>query len=111
MYTLTLNDGTSIGNLAFKHSCLVSKELLTAAMFRGKLSPVKVEGTSGPDEDPKEYDYNGLIGEHEHMEVVYIREQDGGYALMLRDIPRDEYERALMASQIEYVAMMADIEL
>lgn len=111
MYTITLSDGTLIEGLQLRDNILWSVKELTRDMFAGKLNGVKITQSVADGED--DYDYDGLTGEHAHMDVVYIRHYavEGRYALALRDVPEREYLDAKRDGDIEYLAMMMGVEL
>ncbi len=65
-----------------------------------------------------EVDTEGLIGEHDHMELVqiahYTQASHGladGWYFVLRDMPRDKLEALQTRGDIDYMAMMLDVEL
>ena len=89
----------------------VSKTEITADTFRGKLSKVVISGDA-------EADDAGLIGTHEHMELVQIAHYtqavhgcDDGYYFVLRDIPAAELEKLTMQGNIDYIAMMTGVTI
>ena len=89
-FTVTLADGTQLGDLELNGNNFISKTKVTEDTFRGKLSKVTITGDAEADEA-------GLIGEHEHMELVqiahYTQATHGlpdGYYFVLRDIPAAE---------------------
>ena len=48
---------------------------------------------------------------HEHMELVQVMPVGEEYWFVLRDLTDDELEKIKMQSDIEYVAMMAGVEI
>ena len=108
MYEMTLNDGTKISGLKLVNNTLRRTEALTAEMFRGKLSPVTITGTSAEGEDE---DWGEVSGTHDCMEVCYIKQIDGQYALALADVDPVRLERERTEAKIEYIAMMTGVEL
>ncbi len=105
-FTITLADGTQLGGLAMNGNNFVSKTELTPATFAGKLSKVVIEGDADADEA-------GLIGTHEHMELVQVAHytqaihglEDGWY-FTLRDIPADEQEKRQLRADVDYALML-----
>lgn len=84
----------------------VSKKEVTAETFRGKLGRVVIEGDAEADEA-------GLIGTHEHMELVqvahYTQATHGladGYYFALRDIPAEEQEKRQLRADVDYAIML-----
>lgn len=97
-YKITLADGAVIDNLKLNGNNFISKTRIAAEMFLDNCSPVIV--SDGENNDV-----------HENVELVRLSEMNGEYWFVLRDIPADELEKIKMQSDIEYVAMMAGIEL
>lgn len=108
MYTIKLNDGTTIDGLTLERNIFWRTEEITPAMLRGKLSPVTI--TRGADDDASE-DWAGMNGYHEHMRLCYCRPENGKYAIALSDIPDDEFRNAVRDANIEYIAMMTGVDL
>ena len=89
----------------------MSKSEVNEATFTGKLGHVTITGDA-------EADAAGLIGEHDHMELVQIAHytkathgiEDGWY-FVLREIPAAEIEATKIKGDIAYLSMMSGIEL
>lgn len=97
-YKITLADGTMIENLKLNGNNYISETPVNPAIFAGNCSPVVIS--------------DGTFAEtHDNMELVQLTESDGFYWFILRDIPEEELAKIKMQSDIEYVAMMAGIEL
>ena len=84
----------------------VSKTEITADTFRGKLSKVVISGDAEADEA-------GLIGTHEHMELVQIAHYtqavhgcEDGYYFVLRDIPTNEMEKRQLRADVDFALML-----
>ena len=97
--------------MALNGNNFVSKTEVTAETFRGKLGRVVITGDA-------EADDAGLIGTHEHMELVQVEHYtqavhgcEYGYYFVLRDIPAAELEKLQNRADLEYVAMMAGVTL
>ena len=106
MYKMTLNDGTEITGLKMINNTLRRTEEMTAEMFRGKLSPVTITGERGEGEDE---DWGGIAGTHEAMEVCYVKQIDGDYALALADpavIDPDKWERKKLRADVDFALML-----
>ena len=103
-FTIALADGTSIGGLGLNGHNFVSQSEVTPEMFAGKLGHVTITG-------PEDADAAGLLGEHEHMELIQIAHYDDGWYFVLRDIPAEKLEKLKLRGDIAYIAMMAGIEL
>ena len=104
MHTLILKDGTRIEGLDFQRNIFWSDTELKPEMFRGKMNPITITSSEPNDEDE-------ILGVHAHMEVCYIKEIDGKYALALGDIPDETWDNARRDANIAYIAMMTNIEL
>lgn len=98
IYRITLADGTVIDNLSLNGNNFISSEVIDASIFEANCSPVVIH--DGVSDDT-----------HEHMELVQVNVVDGNSWIVLRDISRKELEEAKMKSDIEYIAMMCDVEL
>lgn len=97
-YKVTLADGTIIDNLKLNGNNYISKTPIDATMFAENCSPVSI--TDGINEEV-----------HSSMELVQITENAGEYWFVLRDFSSDELAQMKMRSDIEYIAMMAGVEL
>lgn len=102
-WKITLADGTKLENLGLNGNNFISDTKLTEDDFEGKLLNVKIEGKT---EDGQE-----IIEEHNHMELIQIVQYDDGYYFALRDLTEEELEKMKMQSDIEYLAMMSDVDL
>ncbi|MCI9000067.1 MAG: hypothetical protein HFJ26_03880 [Clostridia bacterium] len=102
LWKITLSDGTKIENLRLNGNNYISEAKLTEDDFKGKLSKVTIEGSEDGQEIKKEY---------EHMELVQIVHYEDGYYFILRELSAAELKEIKMQSDIEYLAMMTDIDL
>lgn len=98
IYVITLADGTEIGNLGLNGNNFISKTPIDAMIFEGNCSPVII--SDGENEEV-----------HDHMELVQITPVEEDYWFVLRDISTEELDKIKMQSDIEYVAMMAGVEI
>lgn len=101
-WKITLSDGTQFKNLRLNGNNFVSEKEITKDDFKGKLSKVTIEGIENGQEVVKEY---------ERMELVQIAHYEDGYYFVLREIPQEELDKLKMQSDIEYLAMMSDIDM
>lgn len=99
IYKVTLADGTVIDGLKMNGNNFISLSPVDAAVFRGNCSLVVIN--------------DGETDEtHENMDLVQVTKNDAGeYWFVLRDISKKELAQIQMQSDIEYVAMMAGVEL
>ena len=103
MYTITLNDGSKIEGLTFERNIFFSSSMIDASKLRGKLAPVTITSDNE--------DYTGITGTHPHMELCYVKQMDGKFALALNDIPDERWEFEKLRANQEYIAMMTGIQL
>lgn len=101
-WKITLADGTRLENLRLNGNNFISDTKITADIFNGNLSKVVIEGI----EDGKE-----TVQEYEHMELVQIVHYEDGYYFVLRELSQDELDKIKTQADIEYLAMMSDIDL
>lgn len=98
VYTLTLADGTKIGNLRKSADVYVSKEPIDQSIMEYNMSPTIIS--------------NGQWEEkHEHMSNPIVSHVDGYYYLSIWDVPKAEIRFAKLRSDIDYLAMAADVEM
>jgi len=98
-FTITLSDGTQLKDIKMSGSEYVSSKKITESTFEGKLNGVTIESSEGMKE------------EHSNMELVTILKYEDGYYFALRDLSQDELKRMKIESDIEYIAMMSDIDM
>ena len=104
--TITLADGTQLSGLGMNGNNFISPVEVTEETFRGKLGKVVISGNAETDEA-------GLIGEHEHMELVQIAHytqaihgvEDGWY-FVLREIPAAEQEKRQLRADVDFALML-----
>lgn len=98
IYKITLADGTIIDNLILNGNNFISTESIDASVFEANCAPVVIS--------------DGVNDEvHENMQLVQVASVDGASWIVLRDIPQKELEQMKIKSDIEYLAMMCDVDL
>lgn len=98
IYKITLADGTIIDNLILNGNNFISTESIDASVFEANCAPVVIS--------------DGVNDEvHENMQLVRVASVDGASWIVLRDIPQKELEQMKIKSDIEYLAMMCDVDL
>lgn len=102
-WEITLSDGTKLENLRLSGNNYISNTKITENDFKGKLSKVIVKETTE--------DGQVTTQEYEHMELVQVVHYEDGYYFILRELSADELKEIKMQSDIEYLAMMTDIDL
>lgn len=99
-FKITLADGTQLKNLRLSGNNYISKTKITEEDFEGKLSKVIIENET-----------QKTTEEFEHMELVQIVHYENGYYFILRELSADELDKIKTKADIEYLAMMTDIDL
>lgn len=98
IYTITLSDGSQITDLHLNGNNFISQNKITKEMFEGKLSHVTIAS---------EY----YAEEHENMELVQITQYNGEYWFVLVEIPESEMRIRKLISNMDYLAMMTDVDI
>ena len=101
-WKITLSDGTQLTDLRLNGNNFVSEAEVTEDTFKGKLSKVNFEGK-----------VNGKAFSQEcnQMELVQIAHYKDGYYFVLREITQEELEKIKTRADIEYLAMMSNIDM
>lgn len=97
-YSITLQDGTKLENLRLNGDNFISDTRIDASLFDKNCAEVLI--SDGETEK-----------RHTNMELIQIVKMGEEYWLALGDIPEDELEKRKIRSDIEYIAMMTDVEL
>ena len=98
-FTITLADGTVLKDLGLNGNNYVSKSKLTEEDFADNLSSVTIAGS------------DGSLEEYENLELVQIQKYGKEYWFVLRQLSAQELAALKTQADIEYIAMMADIDL
>ena len=98
IYKITLADGTEIRNLRLNGNNFISDAPISETIFDGNGSTVIIN-----DGETDEF--------HENMELGQITPVGDEYWFVLRDLTAAELKQIKMQSDIEYVAMMAGVEI
>lgn len=98
IYKITLSDGTVLDNLRMNGNNFISETEITKSVFEGNCGEVTIN--NGETDDV-----------HANMELVQIQKMGAEYWFVLRDITETELAFIKMQSDIEYLAMMSEIEL
>lgn len=97
-YTITLADGTVLDELTLNGNNYISREPISPEVFVGNLSPVVIR-----DGETEEI--------HDHMALVQCKQVAGETWFILRDLTAQEIRDIKTQADIEYLAMMVDVEL
>lgn len=98
IYTITLEDGTQIENLRMNGNNFISQEQINPEIFDGNLGEVTIN--DGENDEL-----------HENMGLVQVTQMGDEYWFVLRDIPASEIANKKLRSDLDYLAMMADVEI
>lgn len=97
-YSVKLADGTTLENLKQNGSYFISASQVDPAIFEGNCSPVVIS--------------DGTVEEtHENMTVDFVTQRGDEYWFPIRDLSPDELEKIKIRSDLEYLAMMAEVSL
>jgi hypothetical protein len=99
-WKITLSDGTQLKDLKLSGNNYISKTKITEDDFKGKLSKVIIENET-----------DKISVELEHVELVQIVHYEDGYYFVLRQLSADEIDKIKTKADIEYLAMMTDVDL
>lgn len=97
-YRIILADGTELSDLELNGNNFVSTVPITEDIFENNLSPVTI------------YE-NGAATIHYNMELIQISQLNGKYLFILRDISEKEMADIKLRADVDFIAMMSDIEL
>lgn len=98
IYKITLANGTVIENLRLNGNNYISDKEITADMFLGNLSTVTIN------DGKKDVVY-------ENMDLVQIMKYDDEYWFILRTMTKRELQDLKNRADIDYIAMMTDVEI
>lgn len=98
IYTIVLSDGTKIGDLKLNGTNFVSKTEITTEIFDGKLGTVQISDGE-------------IVEEHHNMKLIRITKMDEDWLFILIDIPDSEIERDKLRADVDYIAMMTNVEI
>lgn len=112
MFKITLSDDTVLENIGINGTTLISYEPLDVDVLNNNLSPVSFEWIGEKPELEKMY-IESMEGSHSHMKFENISSSivDGEHWFALIDIPESELRYAEIRSNIDYLAMMTEVEL
>lgn len=97
-YRIVLADGQEIKNLRMNGNNFVSETPIDKSIFEGNLSTVTIYENNVPEV-------------HEHMALVQLIQMFGQYWFILRDMTQKELDEIQLRADVDFIAMMSDIEL
>lgn len=98
IYKVTLADGTKLTGLIMNGNNFVSKKSIDKSVFDNNLSPVVI--TEGANEET-----------HASMSLIHVTKMGDETWFALRDFTEAELEAIKTRSDIDYIAMMCDVDL
>ena len=98
LYTVKLADGTLFENLKLNGNNYISKNPIDSSIFDANCSPVTIS-CDGQDEI------------HDNMALVHLTSIGTDYWFALRDMTQEELDQIKLRSDVDYIAMMASVEL
>ena len=98
IYKVTLADGTKLTGLTMNGNNFVSKKSIDRNIFDNNLSPVVI--TDGDNEET-----------HASMSLIHVTKMGDETWFALRDLTADELAAIKTRSDIDYIAMMCDVDL
>lgn len=103
-FDISLANGTSLEGAYMNGSNYVFDHEVDESSFRGLINPVTITAhVPGVEED--------VVEEHENMFLGGIIEYGGEWYVGLLDTPQDVIDRERTQANIEYIAMMTDVDL
>lgn len=99
-YAITLTDGTILNNLKLINGSFYSEQPIMAGIFKNNLTNVTISG--------------GEITEiHRQMKLAndFVFQTENSWHFTLSDVSEEEIKMNQLRSDLEYLAMMSDIEL
>ena len=97
-YSVTLADGTTIDNLTLNGNNYISKTKIDTSIFEGNCHSVMISDGE-----------NEVV--YDNMECVQVTQMNDEYWFVLRELSSEELATAKLQSDIEYIALMCDVEL
>lgn len=98
IYKITLSNGMVIDNLRLNGNNYISEKELSTDMFLGNLGTVTIN------DGEKDAIY-------ENMTLVQLAKYNDEYWFILRTMTKKELQEIKNRSDIDYIAMMTDVEL
>lgn len=99
IYSITLSDGTVIGNLVKNGDNFISRNEVQESVFEDNLASVTIS-----DGEKEEVHTNMALTQVTHPNQLE-------WWFVLRDLTPEELYMIQLRSHIEYIAMMTDVEL
>ena len=98
MVKIVLTNGTTLNNLSKNGDNFIARYAINPGVFENNLSPVTIT------EDDQ-------TTTHDHMALEQLIQRGNEIWFVLRDLTQDELRYTKLQADLEYIAMMADVEL
>lgn len=98
MVTVTLADGTKLQNLGINGDNFTANYEITEDIFEYNTSPVIIN-------------IDGNVEAHDYMKLVQVMKFENEWWFILRDLTNAELKQMDVDAKIDYIAMMAGIDL
>lgn len=98
IYKITLADGTELTNLILNGNNFISRKPIERSIFENNMSPVIIT--------------EGNMDEiHDSMDLIHLTIMGNDTWFALRDLTASELAAIKTRSDIDYIAMMCDVDL
>lgn len=98
IYKVTLADGTELTGLTLNGNNFISRKPIERSIFENNMSPVII--TEGNNDEL-----------HDSMDLIHLTVMGNETWFALRDLTATELASIKTRSDIDYIAMMCDVEL
>ena len=98
LYKIKLADGTTFENLKLNGNNYISKKPIDRSVFDSNCSPVIIS-------------YDGQDEVHDNMKLVHLTVMGEEYWFTIRDMSSEEFNQIKLRSDVDYIAMMAEVDL
>ena len=98
MITITLTDGTVLRNLTLNGDNFIADYEIDPDIFIDNLTDVEIND-------------DGYITTHSQMKLIQVTTYNDEYWFILQDLTDRELKDLDIEAKIEYIAMMADIDI
>lgn len=97
-YSIALMDGTVLSGLTKNGDNYISSDPIDPEIFEDNCSNVVIS--------------DGEVSEeHSCMALIHLTRMENGYWFALRDLTDDELEKMKTRADVDYLALMCDVEL
>lgn len=97
-YKITLADGTELNDLEMNGNNFISAARIDQVLFENNCSPVTISDGENTET-------------HDNMTLVQVTRMGDKYWFILRDMTEDELYKIKVQADLEYLAMMTNVDL